>query len=130
MSTNAERAPTGARSHPDMTLLCQSYFVRSFLHLARNNLRSFACKPFASACFEHSIEIAVRDFAVAVVDAIGFGVIVPAAAEPEAGAVVAAVANTVLADRTLRAIPMMSKLRILSSFRLHLLLSACLINIT
>ena len=104
--------------------------MRSFLHLARNSLRAFAWRPFASACFEHSIEIAVRDIAGATVDADADGVIMPVAEEPAAGAGVAAVATTVLADRMLMAIPMMSKLRISSSFRLHQLLSACLINIT
>ena len=65
----------------------------------------------------------MRDIAGAVVDAVAFGVIVPATEEPAAGAGVAAVANTVLADRTLMAIPMISKLRISSSFQMLLLLS-------
>jgi hypothetical protein len=40
----------------------QAFFI-SFLHLDRNFLRALPCRPFASACFEHSIDAALRGFA-------------------------------------------------------------------
>src|SRR5215813_14517793 len=40
----------------------QVFFLRSFMHLDRNVCRSLPCRPFASACLEHSIDSAVRGF--------------------------------------------------------------------
>ena len=56
----------------------------SFLHSARNFLRSLPCRPLASASFEHSSEAALRGFsALAAGAAAGAGVVVVCAkAEP------------------------------------------------
>jgi hypothetical protein len=32
------------------------------MHVDRKDLRAFPCKPFAFACFEHSIDSALRAF--------------------------------------------------------------------
>src|SRR5215813_1810232 len=44
------------------THVLQVFFLRSFMHLDRNACRSLPCRPFASACLEHSIDSAVRGF--------------------------------------------------------------------
>ena len=40
----------------------QAFFM-SLMHLDRNFLRTFPCRPFASACLEHSIDAALRGVA-------------------------------------------------------------------
>jgi hypothetical protein len=40
----------------------QAFFI-SLMHLDRNFLRTFPCRPFASACLEHSIDAALRGVA-------------------------------------------------------------------
>src|SRR5690349_15836170 len=64
--------------------------ARSFLHLARNTLRSLPCRFLASACFEHSIESAVRGLAGA------FGVVC-ATATPKVKASAMALVSSVAA---------------------------------
>ena len=40
----------------------QAFFM-SLMHFDRNFLRTLPCRPFASACLEHSIDVALRGFA-------------------------------------------------------------------
>ena len=42
--------------------VAQAFFI-SLMHLDRNFLRTFPCRPFASACLEHSIDAALRGVA-------------------------------------------------------------------
>ena len=56
----------------------QTFFIRSFLHFARNALRGLPCRPFAVACLEHSSDSAVRGAAAFVVFGGVLGIILPA----------------------------------------------------
>src|SRR6185436_13827570 len=67
MRTSARSNPGARQPIEIVSDLAQAAFLaalaRSFLHLARNTLRSLPCRFLASACFEHSIESAVRGLA-------------------------------------------------------------------
>jgi hypothetical protein len=96
----------------------QLFFMSCLLHDERNFLRSLPCRPFASACLEHSIDSAVRGFADTVVlgSVVAFGVILPATGGLAVGAGVVVCANAMLAERALTAIPTSSKLRMALPF--------------
>ena len=70
-------AASGTKSRPEHVLAAQTFFIRSFLHFARNAILGLPCRPFASACLEHSSESAVRGFVGIVVLGAVFGVILP-----------------------------------------------------
>src|SRR5262245_66110040 len=72
-------APSAPMSNPErLAHVLQVFFLRSFMHLDRNVCRSLPCRPFASACLEHTIDSAVREFSggcegrVVSVAAVGF----------------------------------------------------------
>jgi hypothetical protein len=66
-----------------------AFAFNSFLHLDRNFTRSLPCKPFASACFEHSMDSG--DFSLV-------GCVFVAARAAVAAAVIAAVAKVIMRD--------------------------------
>src|SRR5437588_5644312 len=65
----------GGRQEGPLSPSAQVFFFKSFMHLARNVFRGLPCRPLASACFEHSIDSALRAF----VSAFAFGVVVAGA---------------------------------------------------
>jgi len=69
-----------------------AFAFSSFLHSARNFTRSLPCKPFASACFEHSMDSGVFSLVVFVF------VAARAAVAAVAAAVMAMVAKVSVSD--------------------------------
>jgi hypothetical protein len=118
-------AASGTKSRPEHVFAAQTFFIRSFLHFARNALLGLPCRPFASACLEHSSDSAVRGFVGIVVLGAVFGIILPATGGLAVGGGVVC-AKVALAVRAVTAIPTRSNLRI--SLPFHRILGCPLVS--